>query len=217
MLIIISLTQQHLLLQHFQSLYTNDESLYTNDESFYTNDASVTPNTVKFTSSIWYFSVNSSLLTSFSNINYSLLFNFQSSSIIFTSFNDNLKAHILYAYAAVSMNNIIKPTTYKQAINSSLCNKWKKAMKKKIYSLKYNNMWNVMTNSQNQHVLQSQWVYKIKHSADDHITHYKTHWVVKGYKQQFNVDYNQTFASVIKSQTYKALFALVTYFNLKMN
>ncbi len=30
-----------------------------------------------------------------------------------------------------------------------------------------------MTNSQNQHVLQSQWIYKVKHSADSQITHYK--------------------------------------------
>ncbi len=115
------------------------------------------------------------------------------------------------------MNNIIKPTTYKQATDSSLCNKWKKAMKKKIHSLEYNNTWNVMTNSQNQHVLQSQWIYKIKCSADDQIIHYKAHWVVKKYKQQFDVDYNQTFILMIKSQTYKALFALVTHFDLKTN
>jgi len=185
MSVIISLTQQHLLLQHFQSLYTND--------------ASVTFNTAEFTLSVWYFSVDSFLLTSFSKINYSLLFNFQSLSIISTFFDDNSKAHILYAYTAISINNIIKPTTYKQAMNLSLCNKWKKAMKKKIHSLKHNNMWNVMTSLQNQHVLQSQWIYKIKCSADDHIIHYKTHWVVKGYKQQFAVDYDQTFALMIKS------------------
>jgi len=154
-------------------------------------------------------------LTSFSDINYCLLFNFQSLFIIFTSFNNNSKAHVLYAYATVSMNNIIKPTIYKQVTDLSLCNKWKKAMKKKIHSLKYNNMWNVMTNSQNQHVLQSQWVYKVKHSADSQIIHYKTYWVIKKYEQQFNVNYNQTFISVIKSQIYKALFALVIHFNLK--
>jgi len=130
---------------------------------------------VKFMSSVQYLSVNSFLSTSFDDINYSLLFNFQSSFIIFTFFDDNLKTHISYAYAAVFMNDVIEPTTYKQTTNSSLCNKWKKAMKNKIHSLKYNNMWNVMTSSQNQHVLQSQWIYKVKCSADDQITHYKTH------------------------------------------
>jgi hypothetical protein len=34
-------------------------------------------------------------------------------------------------------------------------------------------------------------------------------------KQQFNVNYDQTFVSVIKSQMYKALFVLMTHFNLK--
>ncbi len=72
-----------------------------------------------------------------------------------------------------------------------------------------------MTNLQNQHVLQSQWVYKIKCSADDQIICYKACWVVKKYEQQFDVNYNQIFVSVIKSQTYKALFVLVTHFNLK--
>ncbi len=72
-----------------------------------------------------------------------------------------------------------------------------------------------MTSSQNQHILQSQWVYKIKCSADSQIIHYKACWVVKKYEQKFNVDYNQTFVSVIKSQTYKALFVLMTHFNLK--
>ncbi len=161
--------------------------------------------------------MNSFLLTSFSNIYYSSLFNFQSLFISFTSFDDNLKTHISYTYAVIFMNDIVKSTTYKQATNLSLCNKWKKAIKKKICLLKHNNMWNVMTNSQNQHVLQSWWVYKIKHSADSQITHYKAHWVVKRYKQQFDVNYNQMFVSVIKSQMYKVLFALMTHFNLKTN
>ncbi len=161
--------------------------------------------------------MNSFSLTSFSDINYSSLFNFQSLFIIFTFFNDDLKAHISYAYAAVFMNDVVKSTTYKQTTNLSLCNKWKKAMKKKICSLKHNNMWNVMTSSQNQHILQNQWVYKIKCSADSQITHYKACWVVKRYKQQFDVDFNQTFILVFKSQTYKALFVLMTHFNLKTN
>jgi len=72
-----------------------------------------------------------------------------------------------------------------------------------------------MTSSQNQHILQSQWVYKIKCSADSQIIHYKACWLVKKYEQQFKIDYNQTFVSVIKSQTYKALFVLMTHFDLK--
>ena len=72
-----------------------------------------------------------------------------------------------------------------------------------------------MINSQNLHGLQSQWVYKVKCSADSQIIHYKAHWVVKKYEQKFNVDYNQTFVLMIKSQMYKALFALVIHFNLK--
>lgn len=36
---------------------------------------------------------------------------------------------------------------------------------------------------------------------------YKARWVVKGYEQQAGVDFNETFASVVKPMSYKALFA----------
>ncbi len=48
-------------------------------------------------------------------------------------------AHILYVYAAISINDIVKLTTYKQAVKLPLCDKWKMAMKNEIQSLKNNN------------------------------------------------------------------------------
>ncbi len=36
---------------------------------------------------------------------------------------DKSDTHISYAYAAISIDNIIKSTTYKQTVKSSLCDK----------------------------------------------------------------------------------------------
>ena len=41
---------------------------------------------------------------------------------------------------------------------------------------------------------------------------HKARWVVKGYEQIEGIDYTDIFASVVKSQTTKILFALATYF-----
>jgi len=68
-----------------------------------------------------------------------------------------------------------------------------------------------------QHVLKECWVYKVKCDAHDQVSHYKAHWVVKGYTQQFDIDYDQTFVSVIKLQTYKTLFALTAHYDLEVN
>jgi hypothetical protein len=113
-------------------------------------------------------------------------------------------AHI-HVYAVISIDNIIKLITYKQAVKSSLCDKWKMAMKNEIQLLKNNNTWDIVNVLLNQHVLKEHWVYKVKCDTHDQVSHYKACWVVKDYKQQFDIDYDQTFVSVIKLQTYKTL------------
>jgi len=68
-----------------------------------------------------------------------------------------------------------------------------------------------------QHVLKECWVYKVKCDTHDQVSCYKACWVVKGYKQQFDIDYDQIFVSVIKLQTYKTLFVLAAHYDLEVN
>jgi len=130
---------------------------------------------------------------------------------------DESDAHVSYAYVAISIDDIVKLTTYKQAVKSPLCDKWKMAMKNEIQSLKNNNTWDIVNVPSDQHVLKGRWVYKVKCDAHDQVSRYKACWVVKGYKQQFDIDYNQTFVSVVKLQTYKTLFTLTAHYDLEVN
>jgi len=141
-----------------------------------------------------------------------LHYNLHSHSVV-----DESDTHILYAYAVIFINNIVKLTTYKQTVKSPLCDKWKTAIKNEIQLLKNNNTWNIVNVLSDQHVLKECWVYKVKCDTHDQVSHYKAHWVVKDYKQQFNIDYDQTFVSVVKLQMYKTLFVLVTHYDLKVN
>jgi len=68
-----------------------------------------------------------------------------------------------------------------------------------------------------QHVLKECWVYKVKHDTHDQVSRYKACWVVKDYEQQFDIDYDQIFVSVIKLQTYKTLFVFAAHYDLKVN
>jgi len=47
-----------------------------------------------------------------------LCYNLYSHSVV-----DESDAHVSYVYAAISIDDIIKLTTYKQAVKSSLCDK----------------------------------------------------------------------------------------------
>ena len=59
-------------------------------------------------------------------------------------------------------------------------------------------------------------MFKVKRGKDGEVLRYKSRWVVKGYLQQYSVDYNQTFAAVVKPMAFRALFAIAAYYDLKI-
>ena len=64
--------------------------------------------------------------------------------------------------------------------------------------------------------LASKQVFKVKRGKDGEVLRYKAKQVVKGYLQQYGVNYNQTFAAVVKPMAFRALFAIAAYYNLKI-
>lgn len=60
-------------------------------------------------------------------------------------------------------------------------------------------------------------VYKVKRDVNRNVTRFKAKWIVKGYLQQFGVDYDQIFAAVINPMTFKVLFAIVAFLDLEID
>jgi hypothetical protein len=57
----------------------------------------------------------------------------------------------------------------------------------------------------------------VKNDADLNITKYKSRLVAKGYSQFHGVDYEETFAPVVKFTSIRVLLALVSHFNLELH
>ena len=57
-------------------------------------------------------------------------------------------------------------------------------------------------------MLTGRWVFKIKYGNDGQVLRYKARWVVHGYKQKEGMDYTHTWAGVVKSPSYRTLFAI---------
>ena len=51
--------------------------------------------------------------------------------------------------------------------------------------------------------------FKIKHAADGNIEKYKAHFVVRGFSQIEGVDYDETFASVARFSSIRAVISVV--------
>lgn len=57
-------------------------------------------------------------------------------------------------------------------------------------------------------------VFKVKRDVNGAITRFKARWVVRGYLQQFGIDFDQKFAAVVRPMAFRVLYAIATYYDL---
>jgi len=121
----------------------------------------------------------------------------------------NVQRLAMEAYTSALDNlDAMEPKTYKAACEGPHADDWKAAMDDEFQSLRENETWELVNESTATNLLSGKWVYRLKRGADGRITRYKARWVVRGFEQEYGIDYNETFASVVRQKTYRSLFAL---------
>ncbi|SMR55934.1 unnamed protein product [Zymoseptoria tritici ST99CH_3D1] len=101
--------------------------------------------------------------------------------------------------------------TVQDAKRTTVWTEWKDAISEEVKSLRKNKTWQLKKRSQissKANILPGRWVFKLKRGPNGKILKYKARWVVKGYRQEEGSDYTETFASVVKPMSYKAIFAI---------
>jgi hypothetical protein len=58
-------------------------------------------------------------------------------------------------------------------------------------------------------IIGCKWVYKIKRKKDGSLDIYKARLVAKGFKQQYGIDYDDTFSPVVKISTIQIILSIV--------
>ena len=65
-------------------------------------------------------------------------------------------------------------------------------------------------------VLTGRWVFKLKFKADSTIKR-KSRWVVHRYRQQHGIDYDETYAAVVKATSYRVIIAWAANHGLRLS
>src|SRR5207237_1428857 len=105
-----------------------------------------------------------------------------------------------------------------EAWNSPVQHFWAQAIKDEVKALQINNTWDPVPGSIlfGLNPIGSKWVFKTKENPDG-TTRYKARLVIKGFKQQYGIDYTETYASVGRLDTLRILLALAAEQDLKLH
>lgn len=90
-------------------------------------------------------------------------------------------------------------------------------MEEEFKSLNKNKTWTLVPRPPNKELIGCKWVFNIKNDASGNPIRYKARLVAKGYTQQYQVDYDETFAPVAGITSFRFLLAIANKFNLKVH
>ena len=106
-----------------------------------------------------------------------------------------------------------EPYTYRQALADPVEGQlWAKAAADEVDSLLLNNTWQEADLPPGRKALSTRWVFKRKLGPDGSVIRHKGRLVARGFEQIFGLDFDETFASVVKPPSYRLFFAMAALF-----
>ena len=131
-------------------------------------------------------------------------------------FNDLIQ--LAQAYSAKTRPLVDEePLTLKEALNGPYAKEFKGATDVEMAGHKAMGTYKRVKRSSlppNAKILSSRLVFKVKKNLDGDIIKFKARWCARGFEQSHGIDFHDTYASVVKSMTYKLLFAMIAHHDL---
>ncbi len=95
-----------------------------------------------------------------------------------------------------------------EALTCENSKEWECAMQEKYDSLMANNTCTLVPLPIGRKLVSCKWVFKIKQGANGDVERYKARLVAKGFTQTYGVDYNKSFAPVVKFTSIHCIITL---------
>lgn len=109
-----------------------------------------------------------------------------------------------------------EPKSFEEAVNSADRENWLCAMKDEYNSLVANGTWNLVNKPKGQKVIDNKWVFKLKRNTDGSIERFKARLVVRGFTQEYGVDYEETFSPVVRFVSIRTILAIAAESKAKL-
>jgi hypothetical protein len=111
-----------------------------------------------------------------------------------------------------NINN--EPTSFQETIRRPDANKWIDAMNAEIDSIMENRTWTLCDLPPGKNCITVKWVFKIKMDGNNKIERYKCRIVARGFSQVAGLDFEETFAPVVRIESVRCLLAYFIEINV---
>lgn len=100
------------------------------------------------------------------------------------------------------------PKSFADAMNRPDSKHWWDALCTEIKAIIQNKTWDLVDLPPGKRTIPLKWVFRIKRDAKGNFEKYKARIVVKGYSQVAGLDFNETFAPVVRVDSVRVIFAI---------
>jgi Reverse transcriptase (RNA-dependent DNA polymerase) len=91
------------------------------------------------------------------------------------------------------------------------------AIADELRSMAINNVWQLVDCPQGVNLVSCKWVFKVKRLPNGHIDKLKARLVARGFTQRYGIDYDETFASVVRTESLRILLAIAAMEDLEVH
>jgi len=107
-----------------------------------------------------------------------------------------------------------KPSSFEEVVQQLV---WVDAMVEEYDSIVRNSVWDLVPRLENNSVVSSHWLYKVKQDADGNVEKHKARFVSRGFSQVQGIDYDETFAPIARYSSIRSMLALLAQMGWKIH
>ncbi|KAI1006264.1 hypothetical protein K3495_g1956, partial [Podosphaera aphanis] len=111
----------------------------------------------------------------------------------------------------ITILEVPEPISYREAKTSPHWDEWEKAFDCEMESFAENNVWDIVPRPEGRKIVSAKWVCKFKGNAQGEVERFKARYVAKGFPQVQGLDFDETFAPVVRFDSLRLLLAIAAH------
>lgn len=116
----------------------------------------------------------------------------------------------------VNFTEYTVPKNYEEAVNGPDSAYWSQAIKEELNAHQENQTWKLITRDKKKKTIDSKWVFKVLKNTNGEVKKFKARLCARGFLQQEGIDYQETFAPVVRYDSLRVFLSLVTEKDLEL-